>query len=59
MTSAFIARVIGGVANEAAKLARAALGGDGCMSACGRGLLEVDALARPLCSSSYARLTVF
>ena len=59
MTSACIVRVIGGVAEEAAALARAALGGDGCMPASGKGLLEVDVLARPLRSSSYARLTVF
>lgn len=58
MTNARKARVIGGVVGKTAALARAAFGGDECMSASGKGMLVVDALARPLRSSSYATLTV-
>ena len=58
MTSACIARVIGGVASVATTLARAALGGDGCMSADVRSMSVVDDSARSLRSFLFAMLTV-
>ena len=58
MTSAFIARVIGGVADEAAALARAAFGGVRCTSADVRSMSVVDDSARSLRSFLFDMLTV-
>ena len=58
MSNACIVRVIGGVADEAAALARAAFGGMRCISADVRSMSVVDDSARSLRSFLFDMLTV-